>query len=259
MTAVVPGERLCVRALGIDVVIESDHEVIASRIRQAWRDAVCESADAGHRTVTVSFAPGADVHATDVDEILHNLSPAVTRAAIGARAGDLVMLHAAALADPATGATAVLVAPSGTGKTTAAITLGRSFAYLTDETAGITMDGEVLAYRKPLSVIETGFFKTQRAPSELGLITTASTGALTALYLLERDPGHRGAPLTTVLDTIDALAELAPHASFLGRFQQPLQRLVGVLDRAGGAKRLVYAEASTLVPVLSRALNGASS
>ncbi|KRF02640.1 hypothetical protein ASG88_04520 [Nocardioides sp. Soil777] len=244
------------RGLGVDVVIESDDATIAARVRDAWRDAVCAPSGAVHRTVTVSFDQGADVHSAEMNEILHHLSPAVTREAIDARAGELVMLHAAALADPITGATAVLVAPSGTGKTTAAITLGRNFAYLTDETAGITEDGVVLAYRKPLSVIESGQYKTQLAPSRLGLNTSAHSGRLAALYLLERDPAHNGPPRMVPLDMIDALAELAPQVSFLGRLEHPLQRLADVLRRAGGAQRVTYREAADLEAVLARALDG---
>lgn len=204
--------------------------------------------------MTVSFRPGADVHSPDINEIMHNLSPAVTREIIGAQAGRLIMLHAAALADPRTGAAAVLVAPSGTGKTTAAMTLGRTFAYLTDETAGITEGGEVLAYRKPLSVIESPLFKTQTAPSGMGLITEATAGRLAALYILERDPNHHGFPDVVALGTIDALAELAPEVSFLGRFDRPLHRLADVLHRAGGAKRVTYREAQDLAPLLIRDL-----
>ncbi len=242
------------RGLGVDIVIQSDHPAIARRVRDAWRDAAVESPDSDARTVTVSFEPGADVHSPDINEIMHTLSPTVTREVIGAQAGRLVMLHAAALANPRTGAAAVLVAPSGTGKTTAAMTLGRTLAYLSDETAGITEGGDVLAYRKPLSVIESPLFKTQRAPSEMGLITEANAGRLAALYILERDHEHQGFPVVVALDTIDALAELAPQVSFLGKFDRPLQRLADLLHRAGGAKRVTYRDAEELAPLLARDL-----
>ena len=257
MAAVVTGNKICVRGLDVNVLIESDDELIAGPIRDAWRDAAVDFPEHAECTVTVSFTPGSDVYGDSIEQILHDLSPAVTRAAIGARSGELVMLHAAALCDPTTGATAVLVAPSGTGKTTAAITLGQTFAYLTDETSGITEDGTVLAYRKPLSVIGSGPLKAQVAPSDLGMITTADRGRLAALYVLQRDPDHQGPPRVEPLETIDALAELAPQVSFLGEFERPLQRLVDVLQLVGGASQITYAEATDLEPLLSQALSGA--
>ena len=48
----------------------------------------------------------------------------------------VLMLHAAGLADPATGATAVFVAPGNTGKTTLCRTLGPVRTYVSDETVG---------------------------------------------------------------------------------------------------------------------------
>ena len=50
---------------------------------------------------------------TDLRAVMEWLSSAVTTTAITARAGRLLMLHGCAVADPATGATAVLVGPSG--------------------------------------------------------------------------------------------------------------------------------------------------
>lgn len=76
----------------------------------------------------------------DLAAVLDVLSPAVTQGAMAARASQLLMLHAAALARPDTVATAVLAGPSGAGKTTVATALGRHFAYLTDETVGVLPD-----------------------------------------------------------------------------------------------------------------------
>ena len=65
--------------------------------------------------------------------------------------------------------------------------------------------------------------------------------------------GTTACPCVVPLDTIDALAELAPQVSFLGRFERPLQRLADVLRRAGGAQHVTYREAADLEPVLARA------
>ncbi|QIK75229.1 hypothetical protein [Nocardioides piscis] len=165
-----------------------------------------------------------------------------------------MMLHAAALADPVTGATAVLVAPSGTGKTTASTVLGRHLAYLTDETAGLTFDGAVLPYRKPLSIIESGHLKAQRSPSDLGLVTSVQNCHLVALLVIERRPAHEGEPLVLELETVDALAALAPEASSLSRLDRPLQRLVTLIRHAGGVRHVTYSEAATLAPVIQALL-----
>ena len=55
---------------------------------------------------------------------MDRLSPMVTEIAITERRDDLLMFHACALADPATGDTVLLFGPSGPGKTTVARTLG---------------------------------------------------------------------------------------------------------------------------------------
>lgn len=177
-----------VTAFGVVVPIVASSSGLREAVVEAWRDALTE-APPSTEPVEVS---GADVAAA-----LHHLSPAVTVRAIDARAGDLVMLHAAALADPDTGRTAVLVAASGTGKTTASRTLGRRFIYLSDETAAIGRDGAVLPYRKPLSIIESGPLKTQVAPSALGLRTTDRECHLAAVLVLERVADHEGPPTLT--------------------------------------------------------------
>jgi hypothetical protein len=214
-------------------------------VREAWRDALTD--DEPHTDAV-------EVLDSDVESALHHLSPAVTTAAIDARAGQLAMLHAAALADPVTGRTAVLVAASGTGKTTASVTLGKRFAYLTDETSAITPDGVVLPYRKPLSIIDGGHLKKQVAPSDLGLLTTDRECRLAALLVIERDPQYEGDPVVEPLETVDAIAAIAPQSSYLPSMDKPLHRLAELIHLVGGAKRVRYAESSDLEPVLTRLL-----
>lgn len=218
-------------------------------VLDAWRDALT---DAEPTTEAV------EVRGRDIETALHHLSPAVTTRAIDARAGELVMLHAAALADPVSGRTAVLVAASGTGKTTASLALGRSFAYLTDETAAITADGLVLPYRKPLSIIDGGHLKKQIAPSTLGLLRTERECRLAALLVIERDPRHEGEPAVRPLDTVDAITAIAPQSSYLPSMDKPLHRLADLIHLAGGACHVTYAESADLAPVLTRLLADAS-
>lgn len=248
-----------VSALGVHVLCRPADDATAVAVRRAWADAVVDDpgSDEPVATLTVGLDHTLDVSGEDLDEVLHHLSPMVTQRAIGAHQGELVMLHAAALADPSSGATAVLVAASGTGKTTASLTLGTRFAYLSDETAGITSDGVVLPYRKPLSIIEGGPFKVQRSPGELGLLMTEQECHLAALLVIERRPDHPEEPDVTAMATVDAIAALAPQSSYLPSLDRPLHRLAEVCDLAGGAHHVTYREAASLRHVLEDLLEGA--
>ena len=233
---------------------------LAAAVVEAWQD--CRTSHPPNQpalsVVVGPWTDGVDVAGSDIVQVLHRLSPAVTQRAIAARAGDLVMLHAAALADPATGATAALVAASGTGKTTASRALGVDLAYLTDETAGIADDGSLVAYRKPLSILEGGATKAQRAASALGLTLTDDECRLSAVLVIERHPDHGENPVVTRLDTVDAIASLAPQCSYLASVDAPLHRLADLLHRVGGAHHVRYRESATIRPVL-RQLLGCSS
>lgn len=240
--------RLRVAAFGVVVPIEAHGPALGAAVAEAWHDALTDE----EATTTPVVADGSDVEAA-----LHHLSPAVTVRAIDARAGELVMLHAAALADPDTGRTAVLVAGSGTGKTTASRTLGTRFLYLSDETAAIAPDGTVLPYRKPLSIIETGPMKRQVAPSALGLLTTDRECRLAAVVVLDRVADHVGPPVVSPMETVDAIAAIAPQSSYLPSTPRPLHRLAELIHLAGGAHRVTYAEASHLGDVLERLLGAA--
>lgn len=244
--------RICVEALGVVIPLDVEGAALAAAVAEAWQDChTTSSPDQPALTAAVDGeSPRADVSGIDVAEVLHRLSPAVTQKAIAARAGELVMLHAAALAHPDTGQTAVLVAPSGTGKTTAASTLGRRLAYVTDETAGIDRAGTVVPYAKPLSIIRSGHVKDQISPTALGLLTAGRPCQVAALLIVSRDPGHGPVPTIAPLETVDALATLAPEASYLSRLDLPLQRLAHVVRSAGGAHRVTYSEARTLEPVV---------
>ena len=237
--------QLRVSAFGVVVPIEVRGAALGAAVAEAWRDALTEE----EPTTDPVIAEGHDVAAA-----LHHLSPAVTVRAIDSRAGELVMLHAAALADLDTGRTAVLVAASGTGKTTASRTLGKRFLYLSDETAAIAPEGTVLPYRKPLSIIESGTLKTQVAPSSLGLLTADRECRLATVLVLDRSPDHVGPPVLTPLATVDAIAAIAPQSSYLPSTARPLHRLAELIHLASGAQLVTYAEAADLEDVLERLL-----
>ncbi len=192
-------------------------------------------------------------------ELMDRLSPVVTRLAMNERRHDLVMFHACAVADPATGATVVLYGPSGTGKTTMARTLCTELAYLSDETAGVTSDLRMVPYPKPLSIIARpgDEVKEQVSPGELDLIRPGDVEyRLVALVQLTRDPELDGDARVDRLTTVDALPELVAQTSFTRDMERPLQRLADLAHRVGGVRRATYAEAAQLRPVVRALLDG---
>ncbi len=194
---------------------------------------------------------------SDPVTVLEALSPAVTMAAITRMQDSLLMLHAAALADPATGATALLVGASGAGKTTAAGILGRQLGYLSDETAGLRADHSVVPYPKPLSVRRDQTApKEQVAPGALGLVHPPAACHVAGLLLLQRDPHLEGAAVSEEVPILHALVELAVQSSYLASHPRPLHRLAAVVRAAGGAHRVRYREAEDLVPVVHHLLEG---
>ena len=169
--------------------------------------------------------------------------------------GTHLMFHAACLAAPETEAAIVLVAASGTGKTTATRRLGPHFAYLTDETAIIDPDGlAVTPYPKPLSVLGSQGTrpKAQRGPDDLGLGPTLPAARLARIAVLDRvrDPEGPVPPRAEAMELVTALEALVPQTSSLARLPRGLVTLCRVLDAVGSAQRLVYAEAEDLRDVV---------
>lgn len=194
---------------------------------------------------------GGAVASTEITPLMDELSTRVTQAGLEELVGKAWLLHACALSHPETGATVVLVAPSGTGKTTAATTLGRRFGYLTDETAVVMRDGSVVPFPKPLSLLVDGKRpKKQVSPSDLGLGATPAAGRLVAVALLQRDPEADGVSVEAV-PTVEALALLAEQTSSLHLLDNPLSTVAEFLRERGGARRLVYAECSELESVVA--------
>lgn len=183
--------------------------------------------------------------------VLSRLSPAVTLAAIEARRGELWMLHAAGLSD-AEGRVVVLIGPSGRGKTTAARALGRRWGYVSDETIGIGPDATVMAYRKPLSVIEdSAEVKAQRSATELGLRDLPDRGLrLSAIVLLDRDEEGPASPVVETCELVDALPELIAQSSHLADQPRPLRTIADLVSSIGGVRRIRYREAESLGDVL---------
>jgi len=195
------------------------------------------------------------VAVTTLRVLADQLTPAVTVSAIERLAGRLLMLHACAVADPATGAAVVLVGPSGMGKTTLATTLGRQFGYVTDETAAVEADGTLRAFAKLLSVVRAGtHHKDQVPPAELGLLRAPASCRVAAVVLLDRRADHPATPGLCEVPTLPALAWLSEHTSYLKRLHRPLHRLAGLLDQTSGLRLLSYRDATDLAPMVATLL-----
>ena len=246
-------------------------EHLRHAVAGAWRDCASGSAvehpdaevvdvllDDDETVVAEARLRGATA-STSLDQLLHDLSPVVTERAITRNAGRLLMLHAAGVADRASGACVALVAPSGTGKTTATQTLARELGYASDETVGIRDDLSVVAHPKPLSILTRAdsALKVQTPASELGLHPAPSGLHLAGVLVLRRDPDGPDVEVSPVR-TVLALAELAPQTSYLSRLPLPLHRLAATLTATGGLRVVSYREADSLLPVVRGLLDGAA-
>ncbi|MCO1339517.1 hypothetical protein BJH93_11525 [Kocuria polaris] len=181
-----------------------------------------------------------------------------TSRAIESVRSELLMFHAAALADPASGRAIALVAESGTGKTTATRTLGRSFAYLTDETVAVDEARTVRPFPKPLSLLpESGLRpKDQAAPDELGLLPAVEGATLCRVAVLDRQPGRTSA-VARAMPLAEALEFLCPQTSGLAWLDRGLVQLCRTLDACGGALRLEYGESVQLAELTRELLAAA--
>ncbi len=278
-------ETLQLHVLGtrVEIEIAGDGAALATAaVREAWGELVLPgAADADGRgageaepEVAAEIVADGPLHFTVGDEqethqFMDSLSSRATLAGIDARSGELLMLHAAGFAHPDTGTVIACVAPSGTGKTTISGAAAGHLHYVTDETVAVEADGTVVRYPKPLSVKQTGegwVPKLQRAPGSLGLTVAPEAGLrLGGIVLLRRlrdgevDAAGAGAgaadqlaePRLEPVDLFDAIIELVPELSYLGRMQHPLQRIAAAVLQTGGARRLVYREAGEAIHLLA--------
>ena len=256
---------VAVRALGVtvEVRVSGDRaDDVLRRMPLLWEYCAPDAGAPVRASVDVVFDSDPDaagradsagsVSRPLLEDLLQVLTQRITLAAIGARAGECLMLHAACLASPHSSTAAAFVAPGGMGKTTLVSTLGPGRWYVTDETTVVVEDGTVVPYPKPLSVRRSpdSPFKDETRPSALGLTPPTGTVRLGALCLLDRDPAHRGTPKIARLDPLDAIVQLVPQTSHLPELTQPLQRLAALCDSVGGVHRVTYRESAELAALV---------
>lgn len=236
------------RCVGLPLNPWSDHEARVVRV---------ELLDPGEREVTETFgranaerraAPTVSHIARHrVDSLMTALTQETTLLAIEANRGRLVMLHAAVLQRRG-GEALAFVAPSGTGKTTLASVLGRTWGYAGDETAAICSDGTVVPYPKPLSVPRPALnLKLETAPDDLGLAVPDAPLHLAGVLLLDR----RADAVARLLEVpiLEAVVELAGQTSALAELDRPLARLAELWGLPSSG-RLRYADAAEAEKVL---------
>lgn len=186
-----------------------------------------------------------------------NLVSWATLKAIESGRGELFMFHAAALSSPNSGATIVLTAESGTGKTTATLNLAKTLGYVTDETATFGADRKLYPYAKPLSLLPTSKQrpKTQYSPEDLNLLQPDIEPYVAAIAILDRDrTGETISPTFEPLPLAHALNQIIPQISSLPHLDRGLVQLCQQIDSLGGVIRLHYSEASELIHVVTELL-----
>ncbi|WP_169747642.1 arsenate reductase/protein-tyrosine-phosphatase family protein [Demequina iriomotensis] len=187
----------------------------------------------------------------DPSHAIHFLTSSITVRAIERRVGGPVLMHAAGIASP-TGEVVGFIAPSGTGKTTLARTLGAHYGYVTDETLAVDSGLGVLAYPKPLSILDrtVGGLKEEWGPESLDLVPVPDAPLrLTRLLLIERDI-YADRPVLEELPLLEGLAHLSEQISYLARLPRRLHTLADMVEGVGGLARLRYREARDVIPLM---------
>lgn len=244
-------------AVLIDVIkttvqISGLSELEANTVLHAWvrcnaRLAIVSEANPALETLSRSSA-------LSWTQFHENLVNWVTLKAIESGRGELFMFHAAALSCPDTGATIVLAAESGSGKTTATINLAKTFGYVTDETAAFSADQRLHPYAKPLSLLPASKQrpKTQYSPEDLNLMYPSVEPHVVSIAILDRDrSGERITPTVETLPIAEALSQVIPQTSSLANLDRGLVQLCQQIDSLGGVIRLHYSEASDLKAVVN--------
>ncbi len=234
-------------ALDALVRVVPTNAAMADQVAAAWRRCA-GSGTSGAATITLARS-----ELPLSDAMGYRLTSEITRMAIEASAARLALLHGAAVASP-DGRVVALVAASGTGKTTAALTLGRAgWGYVTDELVGI--DGlDVIGFPKPLSVVrpEDPEAKRQVGPDEAGLARPPGRLVLTRVGFLCREPG--AAPSLEPVPGLTAVAGLAAQSCGLTRLSGALRRLAGMVQGCG-AWSVRYSESGQLDALLRELLD----
>lgn len=266
--------------VGVLVVFHDENPVLWDGAVAAWGsldpvvvdDALGTELEGVGRVVVLSQQPASElgdifggrlvssVSSADAEFAAERLTVEVTLHVLQALVGDAHLLHAAVLGDETSGAAVALVAPSGTGKTTASRFLGQSLTYLTDETAVVLPDLWVRPYAKPLSVIEdSARYKVQYDPASLGMRVAApddESFRLCAVLVLNRVKDKHVEPVLERLPLGEALVQVVGQSSGTQMQDRGLVRIAELLNAVGGALKLTYSEVDETLPLVQAVLTG---
>lgn len=239
---------LRLQVLGLSAAVGCPSTAARDALAGQWSRAV-QPAPQGSAEIATDLGPD-DPEAPGFG---YDLSSTLTRLAIRALMGRFFLFHAAGLAR-SDGEVVALVAASGTGKSTAARTLGRHLGYVTDETLAVDPDdGSVVPYPKPLS-LEAGRagVKDQVSPDDLGLLECPESALrLGHVVLLDRQSSHAGPPRLAPVALLDAVLALVPQLSAVDAVPRPLERLCALIEGLGGVHRLTYSEIDSATGLLA--------
>lgn len=250
-------QTLRLRALEAEVDVNCPDELVPT-VRAQWSRCLVARPQ-GEAGETIDLLPA---YVGEGEAARHRveyaLASQVTFAGIRQQMGRRLMLHAAGVVDPETQRLAILVAESGTGKTTAALNLcADGMSYLTDETVALDQQHRALAYPKPLSFVidaSNPHAKEQHGPDALRLTVADDGPAARLLVLLDRDPARTEPPALEQVPLVEGLLALVPQTSALPTLEHPLTALVSLAVAAGGVRRLRYREVTEAIPLIERAL-----
>lgn len=250
------GTRVLVRVSYESGSVRQATERMLERLTDAWRDASEPTELVGDMPVVRL----GEVSERDFEQIHSTMSTQVTLASLKARAGNEILLHAGGVAHT-DGGVAVIVGPSGRGKTTTTRFLARSYGYVSDETIAIKRDGEILPYRKPLSVIQEGHNdKLQIAPSDLGLLPLPDAKLhLSGIAMLERAENGELASKVTSIGLARGLAAIVEQSSYLVELDRPLAAICELVAPLGGIKLLTVGEPSRIHEVAEQLFQSGAS
>ncbi|MGP5599760.1 ATP-binding protein [Glutamicibacter arilaitensis] len=231
-----------INALGIKINVADLSEAEKSIFSDHWKSCISQphdSPDVSIRREPISWLTAYE-----------HLTQQVTRRAIEANLGKLMMFHAAGLQFANTDDVIGFVAPSGTGKSTLTAALGKHMVYVSDEVVAIDQSLSVFPLQKPVSLIGRNdeSFKGHLGPEHLELLTNlSSTPRLSALVLLNRVTDKQQ-PTLTQLPLEGAVLKLVPQMSGLGLLPEGLNKLCQLINRLGGVFELTYSDAADVRP-----------
>lgn len=234
-------DQFLISALGAVIRIDLSRRGISFQERAfaAWNDALVHGGHTPHATVR-------DRDGVCDDLALAMLSDDVTLEALAQRRRDgLWLMRAAGVADKR-GHVVVFCGASEDAQAIVVRHLSQRYAYVSDDTIGIDIEGGVLPYRRPLSFVGPGFSSQQRMPSSETSQELPSNLRLSKIIVLEQD--ERGTEPAEIeeLDVPSALELLVPQSSYLTDMRAPLRTIESLLKATGGAARVRHGDLETI-------------